>query len=953
MLYEKDIELDAFCLQETWIGPNNDISLFKLHNYNLVSQNTNISRHGGLAIYLHKKYAFNIINIHNNSEIWEGQFIEIPASENNKPITLINIYKPPKENTSVNINTFTTEISPILQALTDSKPNIIISDDFNIDLLKINEKRFHRDFFDTMITNGLFPAITLPTRFSEHSCTLIDNIFSSEHACITSSGILLSEISDHLPCFASFNLNISYNMPTYRICQRRWTESLMRQLYDDISAVNIYEKLNHNPTIDPNINYNILEKTLDSSLNKIMPHKSIKFNKYKHKKSNWITAGIIRSIKFKDKLYKLTKILPNESNEYVTAKNNLRVYKSILNKCIRHAKSFYYTSQLKKFKNNSANTWKILNELMSRKTKYSYPSQFIIDNHDISNKQIISNKFNLYFSETGRNLSNQFTCNTGKAYKRYLPETINSIFNFKNISECDVKEIICGLAPKNSFGYDFFSTKLLKYLEPILIKSLTLIINQSLNTGIFPEQLKLAKVIPIFKKDNPNKINNYRPISLLPSLSKVFEKVVYKQICSYFDQNHLFNPNQYGFRKHHSTEYAILELTDRIISYMDQGFTPLTIFLDLSKAFDTLDHEILLHKLNYYGIHNTSLNWFRSYLLNRKQYVDFDNFNSDTCLISTGVPQGSILGPLLFNIYINDIVNITKKCHIIQYADDTSLIYPMNDKNARQSLEMELEYLFEWLTLNKLSLNISKTKYMLFSTRQKNVTYPIVTLNKQIIENVSEFNFLGVKLDENMTWNSHTNQIANKINRNIAIMHKLKHILPTFTMKTLYESLISSHLNYGILAWGLNNTRLYKLQKKAIRTVANAKYNAHTEPLFKLFGFLKLPDILKVNTLKFYYKYVHQLLPDFFYTILLHPRSEIHKYETRHSNKIQTNKTRHKFADLCIRNQLPLVINAAPANIIQKLFTHSFGGYSSYVKNSFIEDYNFECTLVNCFTCKS
>ena len=165
---------------------------------------------------------------------------------------------------------------------------------------------------------------------------------------------------------------------------------------------------------------------------------------------------------------------------------------------------------------------------------------------------------------------------------------------------------------------------------------------------------------------------------------------------------------------------------------------------------------------------------------------------------------------------------------------------------------------------------------------------------------------MGVKLDENMTWNSHTNQIA-------------KHILPTLTMKTLYESLISSHLNYGILAWGSNNTRVYKLQKKAIRIVANAKYNAHTEPLFKLFGFLKLPDILKVNTLKFYYKYVHHLLLDFFYTILLHPRSEIHKYETRHDNKIQTNKTGHTFADLCIRNQLPLVINAAPANIIKKL----------------------------------
>lgn len=372
-----------------------------------------------------------------------------------------------------------------------------------------------------------------------------------------------------------------------------------------------------------------------------------------------------------------------------------------------------------------------------------------------------------------------------------------------------------------------------------------------LKTGIFPSQLKIAKVMPLHKKNNKNLFENYRPISILPSISKVFERVIYNQLYEYFDINKLFFSHQYGFRKLHSTELAALELSDLITNYLDKNETPFCIFLDYSKAFDTINHTILLDKLQYYGIQNLALNLLRNYLSNRKQYVQYKNTSSDLLPITTGVPQGSILGPLLFIIYINDFNLSTKSFHPIMYADDTTLLSTLSKFESDKHLNSELNKILNWLKVNKLSLNKDKTKFMVFSTTSKNIYKPDLRIDVNTkIEQVDSFNFLGIHMDNNMKWNSHINNISCKLLKTIGILNKLNKILPVSTLINIYNSLVLSTINYGQLTWGYHATRVSQLQKRIIRIISSSPFNAHTEPIFKNLKLLKFEDILFINELK-------------------------------------------------------------------------------------------------------
>ena len=300
--------------------------------------------------------------------------------------------------------------------------------------------------------------------------------------------------------------------------------------------------------------------------------------------------------------------------------------------------------------------------------------------------------------------------------------------------------------------------------------------NQCILTGVFPDKLKIAKVIPIHKKDDKTQLENYRPISILPAISKIIEKVIFDQMHDYFHINKLYFEGQYGFRKKHSTELAAVEMIDRIIQELDKGNTPLNIFLDQPKAFDTLDHEIMLYKLEYHGVTGPALQLLRSYLSDRKQYIEFENVKSDSSNIKNGIPQGSILGRLLCVIYVNDISLASKIFTAIIYADDTSLSSTLNTFrcNTNVNTNNELSKISESLKVNKLSLNTKKTKAMIFHMPQKQVTFPKLEIDGTSIEFVNSFNYLGITIDKHLSWQDHINSIANKISKYIGIINKLK-----------------------------------------------------------------------------------------------------------------------------------------------------------------------------------
>ena len=380
-------------------------------------------------------------------------------------------------------------------------------------------------------------------------------------------------------------------------------------------------------------------------------------------------------------------------------------------------------------------------------------------------------------------------------YRKYLNKSILASFHFTLIDENHAAKVLSSLQTKNSSGHDGVSMQLLKLLSPALLKPLTIVINQLLLTGIFPDKHRIAKVVPLHKKDDPSLTDNYRPIFLLPSISKLFEKIVIIQFTEYRKQNKLLFEGQCGFRENHSTELATIELMDMVISALDEKLT-LTIYMGLSKAFDTLDHNILLAKLRNYGINGTPIRWFESNLTNRLHYVELNDLASKKQKITTGVPQGSILGPLLYLINMNDIINVSQAFKFILYADDATLFttieYSIRTRmsNIDESLNNELSHVFKWLVINRLSLSTSKNKFMVFHPYQEDITgiIPNRFINGIEIERVISFNFLGITLDENITWKPHIAATANKMFKYAGIFNKLKNYLPAYILRLLYCS---------------------------------------------------------------------------------------------------------------------------------------------------------------------
>ena len=576
------------------------------------------------------------------------------------------------------------------------------------------------------------------------------------------SGILEVSISDHYAIFAIDN-TIHTKVNTPQVTKRSFCNKIIenfRRSLNNQSWDFVYE------SEDLQAAFSRFQGVIDVHFNSNFKQHTFTRTYINH--HPWMTEALRTQIRLKNSKYM----------EYVKS-NNIDVVESnkdskrILHSSLRNAEIQYYSEQYELNSNDMFKSWKVLMTILalngnSEKRKLC----LTINNVAVTNSKDIADGFNFFFVSIGPELAKGIHSDINPI--TYVNNISNSIA-ILNVSCEEVRNIIHSLK-NSSAGDDEFPTFVGKLCVDSYIEPLTFLINSSLKTEVFPSELKLARAVPIFKADDSSALTNYRPISVLTFFAKVFEKIVYNKLLNFISDNNILYDHQYGFRKGRSTQQAIITLVDKITKSQDLGDIVITFLIDLKKAFDTINHRILLRKLYSYGIRGSMLKWMESYLTDRSHYVVFDGKVSETCSIECGVPQGSILGPLLFIISVNDICNVSPMLFKLLYADETCVLISgshLNDLIDR--LNTELISLNNWFKANKLSLNKKKSFFMIFhrSRIKPNVINRVVIDNHQLTQ-VNSAKYLGVIIDHKLNWIEHISYVKSKMSKGIGIMYKAR-----------------------------------------------------------------------------------------------------------------------------------------------------------------------------------
>ena len=852
-LKEMNNPFTVIAISETWLKDDQSEEV-DIEGYERYTLNRKVKRCGGVALFIDKNYKCKIVKSMSQAidNIMECITVEIEM-ESSKNILVSCVYRCPGSC----IDTFSELLSGMYERKINTKM-VYVCGDYNIDLLNPLELTPITEFINLMYSMSLYPAITRPTRITSHSATIIDNIFTNVIEKKVKTGLIINDSSDHLPVFAVIQTCTKKKKDaiTFKMCRKNSLNSvnsfkndLLKQDWKKVYVGDTNEAYNTFVTI--------VSKLYDKNcplVKKVVKHNSVE--------KPWLTKGILNACKKKNLLYKdFLKIRTKEADcKYKTYKNKLI-------KIMRNSKRNYYSKILEDNKNNIINTWKVLNEIIKNRTgKPGYPSYFLNSNNiTIDDFTMIAEEFNDYFVGIGPTLAE------GIAKKDSTSEPIKDVpvaesMVLSGTNEKEIIEIVKEFKGKKSTDCNGIDMSLVKNIIECVVKPLTHVCNQSLTTGVFPSEMKTAKIIPIYKAGDKHIFSNYRPISLLPQFSKILEKIFYKRLDDFITKQNILCDQQYGFRKNRTTTLALLDFVAEITTAIENKQYVVGVFLDLKKAFDTVNYEILLTKLESYGIRGMPLTWLTSYLTNRNQYVQIMDCKSKLEQVKCGVPQGSILGPLLFILYVNDMCKVSRLLKAVVFADDTNLLCCGDDlEQLLDTVGIEMKKLQSWFDTNKLTLNLSKTKYIIFGNRPTN-TDKNLTINNIEIERVNEIKFLGVIIDNKLSWKPHIMYIKSKMSKSLAVLYKVKDFINQSSLYTLYCSFILPYIIYCVEVWGntykTNTDPIFILQKKAIRIVTNADYREPTNPLFIKLNTLKFNDLVDFKTIQLMFKVKNDQLPN-------------------------------------------------------------------------------------------
>ena len=843
MLLNQPSRIHILGLSETRLDASKGSEVVHIPQYSFLRKDGLTHGRTGLGIYIHTSISECIKRRPDlEPETVECMWVEYRRCSRSPPILIGFIYRNPAENFA-----WHDEFVSMMDSVTKYNNKLLLLGDFNYDLMKSQPA-----WESTVSLFGLSQLITSPTRVTPTTSTLLDHIYTNDPNMISDTCVSDTSFSDHSPVICSMTGRVSkvrnkgHTTFEYRSFKHFDKNEFLFDL-DQISFDNVLQ------CDDATVALNIFYELLIPILNK---HAPVRRKRVKQQTlPGWLTSEIIEAMRVRDNFKK---------------GKNFAAYKKQRNKVtclVRNAKRAYFSKMI----NNNSDTaaiWKAMNNITGKSTNVNKPPV----------EKISADAFNDHFLSIASSLIKSETSSIE-------PFQISPILNqlctdkLKSYDSCTIPEMavhevgkyITELKNKKSTGLDTVNVLLLKTSLPYIVQPLTYIYNLCIKQSVFPQAFKTAKVIPLPKTTDLGNPNNFRPISLLSVLSKPLEKHIYKHLMNFMEHHSLFHTFQSGFRKNHSCHTALVHLCDKWLSAINKSEIAGAVFLDFKKAFDLVDHSILLQKLSLYVQNSNTLELVRSFLLDRTQLVCASGELSKVGTITCGVPQGSILGPLLFCIFINDLpAHITENNNNVfcdLFADDSTIHTQSADfETLQSSLQKASDNVQHWCERNRMVLHPDKTQCMVITSRQKHQREPLILnikLQSTSLRQVREHKVLGVYIDQELKWQTHIEYLCKIVSRNLFLLKKLKLYVNPDARKLFFQAHCLSHISYASTVWcnagEVHIKKINSLHRRGIKLISDSQIP--TDEKFTELNILTLHKQFTYHVALLIFKILHSHAP--------------------------------------------------------------------------------------------